>query len=56
MTYPFLACILVLPTVALSQNQVRCGSELRNKIDEKQLALQWARSVSWERRLLFTDF
>src|SRR5579862_9337971 len=33
-----------LATFAVGQNQVRCGAELRNKIDEKQLALQYGGS------------
>src|SRR5258707_6767918 len=36
--------VLAWPTVALCQSQVPCGGELRNKIDEKQLALQYGGS------------
>ena len=32
---------LTLPMAGFAQNQVRCGSELRNRMDEKQLAIQY---------------
>src|SRR6516162_102594 len=32
---------LTLPMAGFAQNQVRCGSDLRNRMDEKQLAIQY---------------